>query len=140
MGTPVHKTNPFDSDSDSEGPSRPSRAAQSVPVRLTDKSVQELEDYAITKAQKTTHKVNDCVRAAEAIREDATQTMLTLHRQGEQIMRSHQVAADIERDLTVVSSLHFSHWIAQIHYSFFQQLLSQNMLNFYTIQYVGCDM
>ena len=105
LGTPAHRTNPFDSDSDSEEvPSRPSRA-QSVPVRRNDQSVQELEDYAITKARETTHKVNDCVRAAEAIREDATQTMQTLHRQGEQIMRSHQVAADIERDLTVVSSL-----------------------------------
>ena len=103
MGTPVHKTNPFDSDSDSEVPSKPSRA-QSVPVQHTDQSVQELEDYAIAKAQETTHKVNDCVRAAEAIREDATQTLQTLHRQGEQIMRSHQLAADIERDLTVVSS------------------------------------
>lgn len=110
LGTPAHKTNPFDSDSDSEGPSR----AQSVPV---NQSVQELEDYAITKARETTHKVNDCVRAAEAIREDATQTMLTLHRQGEQIMQSHQVAADIEQDLTVVSSLSFDHWIAQVYNS-----------------------
>ncbi|CAD6202602.1 unnamed protein product [Miscanthus lutarioriparius] len=101
LGTPAHKTNPFDSDSDSEGPSR----EQSVPVRRTNQSVQELEDYAITKAQETTHKVNDCVRAAEAIREDATQTMLTLHRQGEQIVRSHQVAADIEQDLTVSEKL-----------------------------------
>jgi synaptosomal-associated protein 25 len=104
MGTPVHKTNPFDSDSDSEVPSKPSRA-QSVPVQHTDQSVQELEDYAITKARETTHKVNDCVRAAEAIREDATQTLQTLHRQGEQIMRSHQLAADIERDLTVSEKL-----------------------------------
>ncbi|KAJ1298273.1 hypothetical protein BS78_01G440800 [Paspalum vaginatum] len=104
LGTPAHRTNPFDSDSDSEVPSRPSRA-QSVPVRHKDQSVQELEDYAITKARETTHKVNDCVRAAESIREDATQTMLTLHRQGEQIMRSHQVAADIERDLTVSEKL-----------------------------------
>jgi len=104
MGTPVHKTNPFDSDSDSEVPSKPSRA-QSVPVQHTDQSVQELEDYAIAKAQETTHKVNDCVRAAEAIREDATQTLQTLHRQGEQIMRSHQLAADIERDLTVSEKL-----------------------------------
>lgn len=31
--------------------------------------------------------------------------MLTLHRQGEQIMRSHQVAADIEQDLTVSEKL-----------------------------------
>jgi synaptosomal-associated protein 25 len=104
LGTPVHRTNPFDSDSDSEVPSKPSRA-QSVPVKRTDQSVQELEDYTITKARETTHKVKDCVRAAEAIREDATQTLKTLHRQGEQIARSHHLAADIERDLTVVSSL-----------------------------------
>jgi synaptosomal-associated protein 25 len=74
-------------------------------VKRTDQSVQELEDYTITKARETTHKVKDCVRAAEAIREDATQTLQTLHRQGEQIARSHHLAADIERDLTVVSSL-----------------------------------
>jgi synaptosomal-associated protein 25 len=104
LGTPVHRTNPFDSDSDSEVPSKSSRA-QSVPVKRTDQSVQELEDYTITKARETTHKVKDCVRAAEAIREDATQTLQTLHRQGEQIARSHHLAADIERDLTVVSSL-----------------------------------
>ncbi|GJN08669.1 hypothetical protein PR202_ga26618 [Eleusine coracana subsp. coracana] len=58
-------TNPFDSDSDSEVSSRPSRA-QSVPVQRADQSVQELELYA-----------------------------------GEQIMHSHQIAADIERDLSV---------------------------------------
>src|SRR5438105_1870717 len=103
LGTPVHRTNPFDSDSDSEVPSRPSRA-QSVPVQRADQSFEELENYAVIKAEETSRKVNDCVRAAEAIREDATQTLLTLHRQGEQIMRSHQVAADIERDLSVVSS------------------------------------
>ncbi|KAL6645098.1 hypothetical protein ACP70R_016706 [Stipagrostis hirtigluma subsp. patula] len=104
LGTPVHRTNPFDSDSDSEVPSRPSRAL-SAPVQRSDQSVQDLENYAVIKAQETSHKVNDCVRAAEAIREDATQTLLTLHRQGEQIMRSHQVAADIERDLSVSEKL-----------------------------------
>ncbi|KAK3148003.1 hypothetical protein QOZ80_3BG0289410 [Eleusine coracana subsp. coracana] len=100
LGTPVHRANPFDSDSDSEVPSRPSRA-QSVPVQRADQSVQELEHYAVTKAEETSSKVNDCVRAAEAIREDAAQTLMTLHRQGEQIMYSHQIAADIERDLSV---------------------------------------
>jgi synaptosomal-associated protein 25 len=103
LGTTAHRANPFDSDSDSEVPSRPSRA-QSVPVPRTEQSVQELEHYAVTKSEETSSKVSDCVRAAEAIREDATQTLTTLHRQGEQIMYSHQTAADIERDLTVVSS------------------------------------
>ena len=72
--------------------------------------MQDLEDYAITKARETTHKVNDCVRAAEAITKDATQTMLTLHHHGEQIMRSHQVAADIEQDLHSVKFPIFYHW------------------------------
>uniref|UniRef100_A0A0E0KAF7 t-SNARE coiled-coil homology domain-containing protein n=1 Tax=Oryza punctata TaxID=4537 RepID=A0A0E0KAF7_ORYPU len=104
LGTPVYRTNPFDSDSDSEVPSRPSRA-HSVPVRRTDQSMQELEDYAVDKAEETSRKVNDCVRAAEAIREDATKTLVTLHRQGEQITRTHRVAADIEHDLSMSEKL-----------------------------------
>ncbi|XP_006649622.1 SNAP25 homologous protein SNAP33-like [Oryza brachyantha] len=104
LGTPVYRTNPFDSDSDSEVPSRPSRA-QSVPVRHIDQSMQELEEYAVHKAEETSSKVNDCVRAAEAIREDATKTLLTLHRQGEQITRTHRVAADIEQDLSMSEKL-----------------------------------
>ncbi|KAL5218509.1 hypothetical protein ABZP36_019193 [Zizania latifolia] len=104
LGTPVYRTNPFDSDSDSEESSRPSRA-QSVPVQRTNQSMQELEDYAVHKAEETSRKVNDCVRATEAIREDAAQTLLTLHRQGEQITRTHQVAADIEQDLSMSEKL-----------------------------------
>uniref|UniRef100_A0ACD5XHW9 Uncharacterized protein n=1 Tax=Avena sativa TaxID=4498 RepID=A0ACD5XHW9_AVESA len=100
FGTPIHRTNPFDSDSDSEGPSRPSRT-QSAPVQRTNQSVQELEEYTLRKAEESSSKVKDCVRAAEAIREDATQILLTLHRQGEQITQAHRVAADIEQDLTV---------------------------------------
>jgi synaptosomal-associated protein 25 len=103
FGTPIRRTNPFDSDSDSEAPSRPSRT-QSAPVQRSNQSVQELEEYTIRKAEQTSCKAKDCVRAAEAIREDATQILLTLHRQGEQITKTHQVAADIEQDLTVVSS------------------------------------
>ncbi|KAG8074011.1 hypothetical protein GUJ93_ZPchr0006g41760 [Zizania palustris] len=104
LGTPIYMRNPFDSDSDSEEPSRPSRA-QSVPVQHTDQSMQELEDYAVHKAEETSRKVNDCVRATEAIREDAAQTLLTLHRQGEQITQTHQVAADIEQDLSMSEKL-----------------------------------
>ncbi|TVU47958.1 hypothetical protein EJB05_07576 [Eragrostis curvula] len=105
LGTPpVHRTNPFDSDSDSEVPSRPSRA-QSVPVQRSEQSMQDLEHYDVVKAKETSSKVNDCVRAAEAIREDAAQTLMALHRQGEQIMHSHQIAADIERDLSVSEKL-----------------------------------
>ncbi|CAM0871980.1 unnamed protein product [Alopecurus aequalis] len=104
FGTPIHRTNPFDSDSDSEAPSRPSRT-QSAPVQRTNQSVQELEEYTLRKAEETSRKANDCVRAAEAIREDATQIMLTLHRQGEQITQTHRVAAGIEQDLTVSERL-----------------------------------
>ncbi|XP_044982464.1 SNAP25 homologous protein SNAP33-like [Hordeum vulgare subsp. vulgare] len=105
VSTPIRRTtNPFDSDSDTEVPSRPLRA-QSAPTQHTNQSVQELEDYTLRKAEETSSKVNDCVRAAEAIREDATQILLTLHRQGEQITHTHRVAADIEHDLTMSEKL-----------------------------------
>lgn len=105
LGTPVLRTNPFDSDSDtdSEVLSRPSRA-QSAPANCA-KSVQELEDNAVRRAEETSCKVNDCVRAAEAIREDATQILMTLHQQGEQITQTHRVAVDIEQDLSVSERL-----------------------------------
>ncbi|XP_047085377.1 SNAP25 homologous protein SNAP33-like [Lolium rigidum] len=104
FATPIRRTNPFDSDSDSDVPSRPSRT-RSAPVQRTNQSVQELEEYTLHKAKETSCKVKECVRAAEAIREDATQILLTLHRQGEQINQTHRVAADIEQDLTVGEKL-----------------------------------
>ncbi|KAF3326264.1 SNAP25 homologous protein SNAP33-like isoform X2 [Carex littledalei] len=105
-----NKANPFDSDSDSEAPNtRPSRAS-SVPTKskvgsgsgpdFENQSIQELESYAANKAEETTHKVDDCLRIAEMIREDATNTLVTLHQQGEQIHRTHQVAANIDQDLS----------------------------------------
>lgn len=108
-----NKSNPFDSDSDSEAPNtRPSRAS-SVPTKskvgsssapdFENQSVQELESYAVNKAEETTQKVDDCLRIAEMIREDATNTLVTLHQQGEQIHRTHQVAADMDQDLSRVS-------------------------------------
>ncbi|OAY67513.1 SNAP25 homologous protein SNAP33-like [Ananas comosus] len=65
-----------------------------------NQSVQELENYAAYKAEETTHKVNDCLKIAEVIKEDATKTLVTLHQQGEQITRTHHTAADIEHDLS----------------------------------------
>jgi len=70
---------------------------------LENQSVQELESYAVYKAEETTNSVNSCLKIAENIREDATNTLVTLHQQGEQITRSHHVAADIDHDLSRVS-------------------------------------
>ncbi|XP_039139535.1 SNAP25 homologous protein SNAP33-like [Dioscorea cayenensis subsp. rotundata] len=67
---------------------------------LENQSVQELESYALYKAEETTLKVNGCLKIAEEIREDASRTLVTLHQQGEQITRTHLDAANIEHDLS----------------------------------------
>lgn len=69
---------------------------------LENQSVQELESYAVYKAEDTTKTVNSCLKIAEDIREDATKTLVTLHHQGEQITRTHMVAIDIDQDLSRV--------------------------------------
>lgn len=69
---------------------------------LENQSVQELENYAVYKAEETTTAVKSCVKIAEDIREDATKTLVTLHHQGEQLTRTHMVAADIDHDLNRV--------------------------------------
>ncbi|KAK2965755.1 hypothetical protein RJ640_003293 [Escallonia rubra] len=63
-------------------------------------SVQELENYSVYKAQETTKAANNCLKIAEDMRQDATQTLVMLHQQGEQITRTHVVAADIDHDLS----------------------------------------
>lgn len=70
---------------------------------LDDMSVQELEDYAVNQAEETTKSVNNCLEIAEDIREDGAQTLETLHKQGEQIHRTHVMAADMDRDLHKVT-------------------------------------
>ncbi|KAA8532918.1 hypothetical protein F0562_032965 [Nyssa sinensis] len=67
---------------------------------LENMSVQELESYAVNKAQDTTKTVNNCLKIAEDIKQDATRTLDTLHNQGEQINRTHMMAADMDRDLS----------------------------------------
>ncbi|KAJ6841977.1 SNAP25 homologous protein SNAP33-like [Iris pallida] len=67
---------------------------------MENQSIQELEGYAVYKAEETTQKVNGCLKIAEEIREDASRTLVTLHQQGEQITRTHQTAANIEHDLS----------------------------------------
>uniref|UniRef100_A0ACD5UKV0 Uncharacterized protein n=1 Tax=Avena sativa TaxID=4498 RepID=A0ACD5UKV0_AVESA len=110
------KPNPFDSDSDSEFTSISAKPSSSYSVDpgatsrykagfhdsggLENQSVQELESYAAYKAEETTQKVNDCLRLAENIKEDVTNTLITLHRQGEQINRTHETSANIDQDLS----------------------------------------
>ncbi|KAJ4973749.1 hypothetical protein NE237_006923 [Protea cynaroides] len=66
---------------------------------LENQSVQELENYAVYKAEETTNSVNSCLKIAENIREDATNTLITLHKQGEQITNTHWTAAEMDQDL-----------------------------------------
>lgn len=94
--------NPFDSDSDTESNAKPARGAKKG---FENQSVQELETYAADKAEETTGAVNGCVRIAEAIREDATRTLVMLNEQGEQITRTHETCTKIDEDLTKSESL-----------------------------------
>uniref|UniRef100_A0A8R7PCP5 t-SNARE coiled-coil homology domain-containing protein n=1 Tax=Triticum urartu TaxID=4572 RepID=A0A8R7PCP5_TRIUA len=110
------KPNPFDSDSDSEFTSRPARASSSNSVDpgangrykngfrdsggFDNQSVQELEGYVAHKAEEVTQKVSVCLRLAENIKEDATNTMIALHKQGQQMNRTHETAANIDQDLS----------------------------------------
>ncbi|KAK8465852.1 hypothetical protein PHAVU_009G190830 [Phaseolus vulgaris] len=105
-------TNPFDDGVEVSGHSSSSSYGLSSAHRnrykndfrdsggLESQSVQELEDYAVYKAEETTKSVNSCLKIAEEMREDATKTLVMLHQQGEQITRSHHVAADIDHDLS----------------------------------------
>lgn len=115
--TPNFGTNPFDDD---EGKTTSSSLYSNVPAStarknykndfrdsggLENQSVQELENYAVYKSEETTKTVKSCLKIAEDMREDATQTLVSLHQQGEQITRTHMVAADIDHDLSRVRFL-----------------------------------
>lgn len=113
------KPNPFDSDSDSESqPAKKSSGASSYQAPadakrrykdgfrdtggLENQSVQELEHYAAYKAEETTDALSGCLRIAEDIKKDASDTLVTLHKQGEQISRTHEKAVEIDQDLSKV--------------------------------------
>lgn len=64
-----------------------------------NQSVQELESYAVYKSEETTTTVNNCLKLAENIKDDATKTLITLHQQGEQITRTHNVATELDYNL-----------------------------------------
>ncbi|GFY88503.1 soluble N-ethylmaleimide-sensitive factor adaptor protein 30 [Actinidia rufa] len=111
--TPNSKPNPFDDDDD-HGRRVSATASSSLGSRNKHKkgsgysdsedfdsmSVQELESYAVNKAEDTTKSVTNCLKIAEDIRQDATRTLDTLHQQGEQIHRTHMMAADMDKDLS----------------------------------------
>ncbi|KAL0658896.1 hypothetical protein Bca4012_079481 [Brassica carinata] len=67
---------------------------------VENQSVQELEGYAVYKAEETTKSVQGCLKVAEDIRSDATRTLVMLHEQGEQITRTHHKAVEIDHDLS----------------------------------------
>ncbi|XP_028763537.1 SNAP25 homologous protein SNAP33-like [Neltuma alba] len=105
------KTNPFDDDGGDRNTTSSSYALQSANQNnyrndfrdsggIENQSVQELENYAVYKAEETTKSVKNCLKIAENIREEGTKTLVTLHQQGEQITRSHHVAVDIDQDLS----------------------------------------
>uniref|UniRef100_A0A0D6QZK2 t-SNARE coiled-coil homology domain-containing protein n=1 Tax=Araucaria cunninghamii TaxID=56994 RepID=A0A0D6QZK2_ARACU len=72
---------------------------------LEGQSVQELEGYAVYKAEEATTVVNNCLKVAENIREEGSKTLVLLHQQGEQITRTHNVAIDIDHDLSAGEKL-----------------------------------
>ncbi|CAA0826600.1 SNAP25 homologous protein SNAP33 [Striga hermonthica] len=104
-------TNPFDFDDEVKvNPTSQGFLASSARNRykndfrdsggLESQTVEDLENYAVYKAEETTKTVNDCLKIAEDMREDANKTLVTLHQQGEQITRTHIVAADMDHDLS----------------------------------------
>ncbi|XP_071723302.1 SNAP25 homologous protein SNAP33-like [Rutidosis leptorrhynchoides] len=104
-------TNPFD-DGDVNGMKGTSSYSRSSAARnnykndfrdsggIENQSVQELEDYAVYKSEETTKTTKACLKIALDMREDAANTLVKLHEQGEQITRTHHVAADIDHDLS----------------------------------------
>jgi hypothetical protein len=126
-------TNPFDSDSDTEievarNSTQPSSGSTSYGASfggnkaqykndfrdsggIQNQSTQELEGYVVCKAEETTQKVNDCVRIAEEMREGASNTLVQLHQQGQQIERTHLTAVDIDQDLSRVCFPNISYFL-----------------------------
>lgn len=117
--TSIDPSNPLDSDDDSPSDKKKTmgRRTSSEPALITpdesdlgrgrnkqkdydSMSVQELESYAVNQAEETTNSVKNCLKIAEDIRGDASKTLETLHAQGEQIHRTHVMAADMDKDLT----------------------------------------
>lgn len=106
--TPNCKSNLFDDDDDGRrkaARNKHNKGYNSDSEDLDSMSVQELESYAVNRAEDTTKSVNNCLKIAEDIRQDATRTLDTLHQQGEQIHRTHVMATDMDKDLQKVTSI-----------------------------------
>ncbi|KAK4402250.1 SNAP25 homologous protein SNAP33 [Sesamum angolense] len=115
-GFPVsNHVNPFDSDDEfdtkkireasartSSEPSLVASNLSSNPLMMMKlKEPHQLNGLLILQQEtETTKSVNGCLKIAEEMREDATKTLVTLHQQGEQITRTHMVAADMDHDLS----------------------------------------
>lgn len=67
---------------------------------LEYRSVQELEGYAVQKSKDTTSSIQNSLKVAEDIRGDATRTLVSLHEQGEQIRRTHELTLVIDQNLS----------------------------------------
>lgn len=74
-------------------------------VGVEEGTVQGVENQGMHKAEETTSTVKKCLRIAEEIRGDAVRTLEMLHRQGQQITRTHHVAVDIDKGLSRVMLL-----------------------------------
>nr|KJB08342.1 hypothetical protein B456_001G078100 [Gossypium raimondii] len=117
LNPPNFRTNPFDDDEEKVNSSSSSSYWQTSALQnkykndfrdcggIENQPVQELESYAVYKAEETTKTVNNCVKIAEEMREGATKTLITLHQQGEQITRTHDAAAGIDHDLSMGEKL-----------------------------------
>ncbi|KAL7587811.1 putative SNAP25 homologous protein SNAP30 [Lactuca sativa] len=99
---PPGKSNPIDDDDDDDDffGKKKTTIKKKSKAELDGMSNQELEHYAVDQAQETTKSVNNALKIAEDIKSDAGKTLDTLHAQGEQIHRTHEKAADMEKDLS----------------------------------------
>lgn len=77
--------------------------SQSDQGRFQSQTVEELEQYAVTKSQDTTSSIKNAIRIAEDTKSIATTTLETLHTQGDQIRRTHETAVRVDEELGRVS-------------------------------------
>ncbi|XP_024545149.1 SNAP25 homologous protein SNAP33 [Selaginella moellendorffii] len=88
-------------------PSNHSRASSAPPPGAglrrdldgDDEDLQELQQQALGTSQETTSAIQSCLRVAEDMRHEATQTIVQLHEQGQQIRRTHESALVLEQEL-----------------------------------------
>ncbi|KAH7433493.1 hypothetical protein KP509_07G071900 [Ceratopteris richardii] len=72
---------------------------------LEQRSIEELENYAVQKSGDTTKCLQNCVKVTEEIKEDVSRTLISLHQQGQQLRRTHEVTYDIDQNLSVGEKL-----------------------------------